>query len=164
MDTQRGIYARLDALHIPYRALEHEPVYSISDCHRVVEGALSAVMPKNLFLTPRNQSARYLCVIRPDAAFVTSEISRQIGCSRLSFGSADWMMRTLRTTPGAVSPMGLLFEESREVELVIDRELLHIPVLAFHPNVNTASLAMTSEVFFTRFLPALGREPKWISP
>ena len=132
------VYARLDGLGIPYDAV------------------------KNYFLTTKNRKRFYLCLVRPDARFRTADVSKQAGSSRLSFASEAEMERLLRVHPGAVSPMGLLFDEEGQVELLVDAALRDVPRLGFHPCDNSRSLAMTAQDFFERFLPAVGRAPRWV--
>ena len=69
----------------------------------------------------------------------------------------------LRTRPGAVSPLGLLFDETHAVRLAVDARLQEEERLAFHPCENTWSVAMAGADFFGRFLPALGYAPEWVS-
>ena len=160
-DVQKDVYTRLEALGIPYEAVEHEPVHTIEDC-AVAERLLGARMPKNLFLTPRNQSAFYLLIVRGEAEFRTADISKQIGSSRLSFASSDKLMEMMRTLPGAISPMGLMFDTERRIRLLADSALRNEPALVFHPCVNTASLRLTNEDFFGKDLSALGVQPQWV--
>ena len=160
--VEQEVYARLDALGIPYRAIQHAPVHTIEDCC-VAEDALGARMPKNLFLAPRNQSAHYLLLARGEERLRSSDISRQIGSSRLSFASAEALMEMMRTLPGAISPMGLLFDPERRIRLLVDEALRDEPELIFHPCVNTASLAMTGVDFFGKYLPAVGRQPEYVT-
>ena len=155
------VFARLDEMGIPFRAAEHEPVHTIEDC-KVAEDLLGAKMPKNLFLTPRNMSAFYLLIVRGEASFRTSDISRQAGSARLSFAPPEKLMEMMRTLPGAISPMGLLFDEEHKIRLLVDEALKDEPELVFHPCVNTASLALKNEDFFGKFLPALGYVPQFV--
>lgn len=163
MDIVQAIYARLDQLGIAYRVQRHPLAETMEDL-RGVEAQLSAVIPKNLFLTPRNQSAFYLCLLAPACALRTADISKQIGSSRLSFGPADKLGQLLQTHPGAVSPMGLLFEQARSVGLLADERLKEQPWLGFHPNDNTQTLAMSNRDFFQVFLPATGHAVTWVRP
>lgn len=151
----------LAALGIPYELLEHAPVHTMEDC-RAAEEALGGVMPKNLFLTPRNHASHHLLIARAEAPFRTSRISRQLGVSRLSFATAEELMEMLRTLPGAISPMGLLFDREKKVRLAIDRALRGEERLLFHPCVNTATLAISGADFFGRLLPALGHEAVYV--
>lgn len=157
----REVFELISAMGIGYKYMEHAPAATMADC-RVVEEAFGAVMPKNIFLCPRNQSAFYLLLTRPNAKYRTADISKQLGVSRLSFGPQEKLYEYLQTLPGAITPMGLLFDEDRQVKLVIDSALKDAELLAFHPCVNTMSLAMTGEDFFGKFLPALGVEPTFV--
>lgn len=159
--VKEDVLAALGALGIPYELLEHAPVHTMEDC-RAAEEALGGVMPKNLFLTPRNHASHHLLIARAEAPFRTSRVSRQLGVSRLSFATAEELMDMLRTLPGAISPMGLLFDGEKKVRLAIDRELRGEERLLFHPCVNTATLAISGADFFERLLPALGHEAVYV--
>ena len=53
--VKEAVLAARDGLGIAYDLLEHEPVHTMEDC-KAAEKALGGVMPKNLFLTPRNHA------------------------------------------------------------------------------------------------------------
>ena len=159
--VKEDVLSALAALGVSYELLEHAPVHTMEDC-KAAEEALGGVMPKNLFLTPRNHASHHLLIARPDAPFRTSRISRQLGVSRLSFATAEELMEMLRTLPGAISPMGLLFDGEKKVRLAIDRALRGEERLLFHPCVNTATLAVSGADFFERLLPALGHEAAYV--
>ena len=160
-DIAREVFRRLDELGIAYETIEHPAVHTISECG-ATDALLSAVTAKNYFLTTKNRKRFFLCLVRPEARFHSSDISRQAGSSRLSFAGEEDLMAHLMVRPGAVSPMGLLFDAARDVELLVDRELAREEKLAFHPCDNTATLAMRTSDFFHRFLPAVGREPLFV--
>lgn len=160
-DVARVVFDKLREMDILAPYVQHPPAHSMTDC-RAAEVALNAVMPKNIFLTPRNKSAYYLLITRPNARFKTADISKQLGVSRLSFAPEDALMRMLRTYPGAITPMGLLFDEDRAVNVVIDSALRDEAVLAFHPCDNAASLSLTNGGFFKRYLPMLGYVPTYV--
>ena len=159
--VKEDVLAALGALGIPYELLEHAPVHTMEDC-KAAEEALGGVMPKNLFLTPRNHASHHLLIARAEAPFRTSRVSRQLGVSRLSFATAEELMDMLRTLPGAISPMGLLFDGEKKVRLALDRALRGEERLLFHPCVNTATLAISGADFFGRLLPALGHEAVYV--
>ena len=159
--VKEDVLAALGALGVSYELLEHAPVHTMEDC-KAAEEALGGVMPKNLFLTPRNHATHHLLIARADAPFRTARVSRQLGVSRLSFATAEELMEMLRTLPGAISPMGLLFDQERKVRLAIDRALRGEERLLFHPCVNTATLAISGADFFGRLLPALGHEAVYV--
>jgi len=160
MSARDEILSFLDDIGIAYGLLKHPPVHTIEDC-AWAEERLHCLVPKNLFLTPRNQSFYALCLTRPGAHFRTADFSKQIGASRLSFGGPEALMDKLRTTPGAVSPMGLIFPSAADVPLYLDESLCDCPRLGFHPNDSAWTLAMATEDFLGRFLAALGRKPHY---
>ncbi len=156
------ILSTLEALNIPFDIAEHSAAHTMQDC-KIPETLLGGVMPKNLFLRPRRQEEFYLCVTRPDAVFRTSSISRQAGASRLGFASEEELMRIMHARAGAAGPLSLLFEDAKDVHLLIDERLRDEPRLIFHPCENTHSVAVSSEDFFTRLLPAAGHTPKFVT-
>ncbi len=152
-----AVFAFLDGAGIAYRTVAHAPANTMADC-AAIDAALGALTPKNIFLTTKNKKRVYLCLCRPDARFVTSDISKQIGSSRLSFVPEPMLYERLRCHGGSASPMGLIFPEAAGVGLIVDRALRGEGTLAFHPCDNTRTLAMAGEDFFGRFLPAVGVE------
>ncbi len=158
MSAREEILQYLERIGVAYDLVEHPPVHTIEDC-AWAEAKLNCVVAKNLFLTPRNQSSYTLCLTRPNALFRTADFSKQINSSRLSFGGEEALLQKLRTTPGAVSPLGLIFPSASDVPLYLDEELESYPRLGFHPNDSTATLAMATGDFLRVFLKSLGREP-----
>ena len=141
--------------------MEHAPAYTIHDCLEN-DAKLHAVTAKNYFLTTKNKKNFYLCLVRPEARFKTSDISKQVGSSRLSFAGEEPMECLLKVHPGSVSPMGLMFDEEQQVHLIVDSALRDVERIAFHPCDNTCTLAMNSADFFGKFLPGIGREAAFV--
>ena len=160
-DIAREVYARLDAMGIRYQSMEHAPAMTIGDCLEN-DKALGGVTAKNYFLTTKNQKNFFLCLVRPEARFRTSDISKQVNSSRLSFGTEEQMQALLRVHPGSVSPMGLMFDPENRVRLLVDAGLAQVEKIAFHPCDNTQTLVMDTRDFFDVFLPAAGHEPTFV--
>ena len=160
-ENERAVYTFLDSLHIPFIRIDHGPVHTMEDC-QAVDRALGGVICKNLFLCNQQKTVFYLLMIREDKAFRTKEVSRQLGVSRLSFGPPEYMEKLLHISPGAVSPMGLLFESAKDVRLVLDDDLLRGEDLGCHPCVNTASIRMRMEDFLHVYLPAVDHAPTFV--
>ncbi|MBQ3079659.1 MAG: hypothetical protein IJC48_06660 [Clostridia bacterium] len=156
-DSEKRVYRHLAEHRLTYRIAAHKRVSAISECV-IAEKLLGGVMPRNLFLSPRNESHFYLLIAHPESVFRTSSVSRQAGASRLSFGSEEALGRLLHTHSGAVSPLGLIFDEDRRVTLLVDRKLLTENALIFHPLENTASVRMEKDVFFHGFLSSVSRD------
>ena len=91
-----------------------------------------------------------------------STAMRFVVSATLSFAPEDMLYELLRVRPGSVSPLGLLFDTERRVELLVDSRLQQAERIAFHPCDNTQTVAMAAADFFDQFLPSVGRAPKWV--
>lgn len=160
-ENEQAVYRFLDALGVSFARADHPAANTMADC-QAVDAALGVEMCKNLFLCNQQKTQFYLLLIRGERAFKTKDISHQLGVSRLSFGDAEHMEALLHIRPGAVSPMGLLFESAKDVRLLMDRALLEQPFLGCHPCVNTSSLRLAMPDFLERFLPATGHSVTYV--
>ena len=160
-DVVRRVLGALDGLGVAFDLIEHAPAASIEAC-RPLAARLNAPILKNLFLTTRRRGGFYLLVMRPFAPFHSGEVSAQAGTSRLCFAPEAPLFELLRERPGSISPLGLLFDREERVTLLMDAALRAEPRLAFHPCLNTHSLALSTADFLSKFLPAVHREPVWI--
>ncbi len=57
----------------------------------------------------------------------------------LGFASEERLLKHLKLTPGSVSPFGLINDTEKQVEVIVDNELLKSETQGFHPNANTAT-------------------------
>ena len=162
MTVSEEIISRLDGLGVKYDLMSHPPTATMEDCLLPMR-ELGGLMPKNIFLTTKSRKVHCLCVTRPEAVYHASLVSRQTGTPRLSFAPEDELYAFLRTLPGAVSPLGLLLDEAKDVRLLMDENLKDEKRLIFHPCDNPYSLAVSGEDFFGRIVPATGREITWVS-
>ena len=140
-------YAALEELGIPFDRVDHDPAEDMADC-AVISQALGADICKNLLLTPRNRSAFYLLAMPGDKPFVTKDLSKQIGSSRL-----------LGVQPGSASVLGLLNDTEHRVTLVLDRAVAESRWFGCHPCRNTSSLRLRTEDVLEKFLPHTGHVP-----
>lgn len=124
-----------------------------------IDQSLQATICKNLFLCNRQETNFYLLMIPGDRKFLTKELSKQLGVSRLSFAPATYMEKYLDITPGSVSVMGLMNDRSKKVQLVIDEDVLKGEYVGCHPCINTSSLRLRAADLTEKFLPAVGHEP-----
>jgi Ala-tRNA(Pro) deacylase len=70
-------------------------------------------------------------------------------------------MKYLGVEPGSVSPFGLINDTEKHVHLFIDEKLSEFDRLAFHPNVNTASIVVLKSDFL-KFLEYTGNSYEFI--
>ena len=90
-----------------------------------------------------------------DKPFKTKELSSQIGSARLSFASAEDMVKYLDIYPGAVSVMGLMNDHDNHVQLLVDEDVLKGEYMGCHPCVNTSSMKLKTGDVFTTYLEAV---------
>jgi len=152
------ILEKLEELKIGCRYYDHEPALTMQDLVDI-DRVIGVQHCKNLFLCNRQETVFYLLLLEGHKNFRTADVSKQLGVARLSFGSPENLMRLLNTLPGAISPLGLLFDRDREVTLLVDRDLAGQPQLCVHPCVNTASVVLSTADFFGKFLAATGHSP-----
>ena len=157
-----AVYDLLDSLGIDYLRTDHEEANTMEACNEI-DRILDVVICKNLFLCNRQQTKFYLLMMPGDKPFKTKDLSGQIGSARLSFADAAHMEEYLCIKPGAVSVMGLMNDKGNHIQLLIDREVTESEYIGCHPCVSTASLKLRTEDVLTRFLPAVGHAPVYVS-
>ncbi len=154
LDVECRTYAFLDCLKIEYTRVEHAAAMTMEACAAIDE-VLGTVMCKNLLLCNRQNTAFYLLMLPGDKVFKTKDLSAQIGSSRLSFASGDYMVELLDITPGSLSVLGLMNDKDNKVQLLIDEELLKAETIGVHPCVNTSSLGLSMKDLLDTILPAM---------
>ena len=159
-EQEMAIYGRMQALNIPHLRVDHDHADTMEDC-LAIESLLGAHICKNLFLCNRQQTAFYLLMMPGEKPFKTKFLSAQLGCSRLSFADEGHMADLLRTIPGSVSGLELLFDTEHKVQLVIDRDLLKDGTISGHPGFSTSTVKLTREDFL-RYVESTGHEPAYV--
>lgn len=155
LEKEMRVYHLLNELQIPYARLDHEHADTIEDCI-AVEELLGTKICKNLFLRNRQATNFYLLLMPGDKRFLTKELSKQLGISRLSFSEPEYMEKYLDTTPGSASVLGLMNDTEHQVHLVIDKDLLTQDAIGCHPCINTSSLRIKTADILDKFLVHTG--------
>ncbi len=66
------------------------------------------------------------------------KLEKHLSVKKLKFGSVDELKEKTALAPGSVSIFGAIY--SRDVVLIIDREVWDAEIVGFHPNVNTETM------------------------
>lgn len=148
------VYDLLDSLGIEYQRTDHGHADTMEACNKI-DKILGTIIYKNLFLCNRQKTDFYLLMMPGDKPFKTKDITKQLGCARLSFASEEYMEEYLNIKPGAVSIMGLMNDTDNHVQLVIDRPVVESDTMGCHPCVNTSSLKLKTKDVMEKFLPAV---------
>jgi len=147
-------YDLLDRLGIEYHRTDHDPATNMEACEEI-DAVLGVTMCKNLFLCNRQKTNFYLLLMPGDKKFKTMELSSQIQSARLSFAGPEEMLKYLDIEPGAVSIMGLMNDHDRQVQLLIDEDVLKEEYLGCHPCVCTSSMKLRTKDVMEKYLPAV---------
>ena len=158
LEKEIRVYDLLDELGIEFERTDHEEANTMEACLEI-DSILGTVICKNLFLCNRQKTDFYLLMMPGDKPFKTKDITKQIGCSRLSFAGAEDMEKYLNIKPGAVSIMGLMNDTEGKVQLLIDKPVIESETLGCHPCVSTSSLKMKTKDVLEKFLPAVNHTP-----
>ena len=157
LEKEIKAYDFLDSLNIKYDRVDHLPAMTMEVCAEI-DKALGASICKNLFLCNRQQTEFYLLMMPDDKPFKTKNLSAQIGSSRLSFATAEYMEKYLNTTPGSVSVLGLINDTENAVTLLIDEDILKDEFFGCHPLINTSSLKIKTDDLMSKIIPTLGNK------
>lgn len=155
------VYDFLEQLGVTYGRVDHEAAMTMEACAEV-DKAMGTAMCKNLFLCNRQCTAFYLLMLPGDKIFKTKELSSQIGSSRLSFGSGEYMEALLDITPGSLSVLGLMNDKENKVQLLIDEDLLSAEFIGCHPCINTSSLKLNTNDLLETIIPATGHSMRTV--
>lgn len=151
LKKERQVYDVLDKLNIPYERADHEEAASIECCH-AVEQVLGIPVCKNLVLRNQKKNTFFLLLLPGHKQFSTTDFSKRLGVSHLSFAEPEYLEKFLNVTPGSVSILGLIFDKDWDIELVIDQELLGEEYLGCHPCINTSTLKIRTQDLLKKFL------------
>ena len=158
---EERVYDMLDRLDIKYERIDHEAIATMEGCLEI-ERLLGIEICKNLFLRNSKGDQYYLLMLPGRKQLVTKNIAKQIGSTRLSFGTPDKLEEYLDLTPGSVSILGLMNDTEGRVQLLFDRELIMHEYLGCHPCINTSSLRLKTSDIFDKLLPAMKHEPIFV--
>jgi Ala-tRNA(Pro) deacylase len=159
MYDPQQLFAKLEALGIAHRTVEHPPVFTVEEA-KALRGNLAGHHIKNLFLRNKKEEM-WLVVALEDRAVDLKRLGEALGAGRLSFGSPERLRRVLGVEPGSVTPFALVNDEARVVRLVLDRGLAEGGPINAHPLVNTMTTAIASADLL-RLFEATGHAPLWL--
>lgn len=156
-NREARVYDLLDELGIEYARVDHEKADDMDAC-KEIEGVLGTEICKNLFLCNRQKTDFYLLMMQGDKPFKTKDITKQLGCSRLSFASAEFMLELLDIMPGSVSVLGLMNDKDVKIQLVMDKPIFEGEYIGCHPCENTSSLKIKTSDILEKFLPRVNHD------
>jgi Ala-tRNA(Pro) deacylase len=161
--TLRGdaaLYQTLNELDIRFDYYQHPAVPTVEEASKYWEGIESSHC-KNLFFRNHKGNRHYLVILEYSCVLNIKELEQRLKQGKLSFASAERMMKYLGLMPGSVSPFGLIHDKNNHVHLFLDEKLRTAEKLSFHPNLNTASLVVKNADFI-KFLHWSGNSYEYV--
>jgi Ala-tRNA(Pro) deacylase len=138
------VYDFLDSKGISYEVTEHKAVY---DMEEMAEIGLPYPEDnaKNLFVRDDKKRKYYLITVKGDKRVNLKAFRNAYGTRPLTFASAEDLLAIMKLTPGAVTPLGMLNDDHRQVEFYLDKDFLEgNGRIGCHPNENTATVWLNS--------------------
>lgn len=139
------VLEKLKEFNIEFTEVIHNPVYTIEDMDALGNIFQGAKICKNLFVRDQKGKRHFLIVVPEEKRVPLAEISVKIESTKLSFASEERLMKYLKLTPGSVTPLAVINDETSEVEIILDEQLKQEKLLGVHPCVNTATVLITPE-------------------
>lgn len=135
-----AIYAYFKSQDINYEPVEHAAVYNMEEMSQI-DLPHPEADAKNIFVRDDKKANYYLITVKGDKHINLKEFRKQHGLRNLSFASEQDLMDILGLIPGAVTPLGMLNDETCKVQFYLDRDFLDEPgLIGIHPNDNTATV------------------------
>ncbi len=158
MTTPEELLELLASLAIQTKTYEHEPVFTVEESKRL-RGDLPGGHCKSLFLRDKKRHL-FLVVALEHRKIDLKNLARTLGAHKsLSFGSAALMMEALGVAPGAVTPFAVVNDPERRVQVVLDRAMLDVNPLNYHPLDNDRTTAI-APADLLQFLEAADHAPQ----
>ena len=156
MTTRAELFSKFDDLGIVHNTLNHEPVFTVQDS-TIVKAEMPGAHTKNLFL--KDKAGRFFLICaKSDTPIRLNKLHPHLGSKRLSFGKAEALFEKLGVTPGSVTLFSIVNDTDQDVTLIIDQRLTEHDIVNFHPLLNDATTAISSEDMI-KFAKATGHDP-----
>jgi Ala-tRNA(Pro) deacylase len=160
MRGQLELFRLFEKLDIQFEYHEHPPLATIEDAKTHWKNYNSGRC-KNIFFRNHKGDRHYLIILEHLRQLNIKDLEKRLRQGKLTFASDQRLKKYLGVEPGSVSPFGLINDRDKHVHLFIDDKLNDFERLAFHPNINTASLVI-SKSDFVKFLEYTGNTYEFI--
>lgn len=149
---QKMTYKFLSENEIEFSRVENDEAVTMEDCIEI-DKALEMKTVKTLFLCNRQKTNFYLFVTAGDKTFVTKDFSAALGISRVSFASAEMLDEIIGTKVGATTIFGVLREEAKNVQVVLDRAVVEDEFYGCSDGTTTGYMKLKTKDILEKLLP-----------
>lgn len=156
--------------NIPFTCYNHPEGKTIEEAKRWwrEDGSIHC---KNIFMRNHKGNKHYLICFPCDKDLDIHDLEARLkarlqsqglpSCGKLSFASAERMLKYLGLEPGSVSPFGLINDQEHHVHLFLDEELKQANTLSFHPNDCRGTVVITKPDF-EKYLQIVGNTYEYL--
>ena len=155
--TPEALFRRLAELGIGTETHRHEALFTV-DQSWALRGAIAGGHCKCLFLTAKLR-ALWLVVALENREIDLKALARHLGAGRFSFAKPERLMAALGVAPGSVTPFALINDKGGRVKVVLDKEMMALDLLNYHPLTNEATTTIATKDLL-RFMAATGHDPE----
>ena len=143
------LYQLLEDLRIEFRIFKHPPFFTVDEAKKHRK-SMQGFHTKNLFLRDKNKK-NYLVVTHEDRVINLSLLPERINSSRLSFGSKERLFEELGVFPGAVTPLSVVNNKKKNINIYLDAEMMDKETVFCHPLVNDRTISLSYRSLLTYF-------------
>ena len=141
------LFKRLEDLGIAIETHSHTPTFTVEEAQ-----ANCAHLPgghcKNLFLKDK-KGVLWLVVTLDERPIDMKSLRKLIGSHHLSFGKPELLGEVLGVEPGSVTPFALINDSQGRINVVLDKEMMEMDLLNYHPLTNGMTTAITPSDLLT---------------
>ena len=143
------LYTLLEDLKIEFKIFEHPPFFTVDEAKEYRKSMLG-FHTKNLFLRDKKKK-NYLVVAHEDRIINLTKLTERINSSRLSFGSNERLFEELGVFPGAVTPLSVINNRKKNINICLDSEMTGKDTIFCHPLVNDRTISLSYRSLLTYF-------------
>lgn len=143
------LYKLLEDLKIKFEVFEHPPFFTVDEAKKHRK-SVNGFHTKNLFLRDKKKK-NYLVIAHEDRVIDLTQLTERIKSSRLSFGSKERLFEELGVFPGAVTPLSVINNSKKDINIYLDHEMLGEKAIYCHPLVNDRTISLSYASLLTYF-------------
>jgi len=147
--SPESLYKLLKNLKIEFKIFEHPPLFTVDEAKKHRKN-MHGFHIKNLFLRDKKKK-NYLVIAHEDTLIDLNLLTERIKSSRLSFGSKERLFEELGVFPGAVTPLSVVNNTKKDINIFLDVKMLGQSTIFCHPLVNDKTISLSYNSLLTFF-------------
>ena len=155
--SSENLLSVFEDLGIDYELHRHEAVFTVEESSNL-DQEIPGAHCRNLYLRDKKKK-NFLVTAMNETPVELKALEKEIGCSRLSFGSSDRLWQFLGVKPGSVCPFAVINDPDKAVTVILDKDMMAQKRVNYHPLQNTMTVGLSPDDLL-KFLNYTGHGPK----